>query len=108
MIVRKTALTTGFARYLLVTALMTAPAFADPVLNPQIDDTDARTYAEFRKVPGSKMTYRSLHQASLERKKRAEMAAMEIRLQDRETKPEAANQSGDESRPEESGSNPRY
>jgi hypothetical protein len=64
----------------LFATLISMSALADPFSSPELAVSDQSTrYAEFRNVPEFKMTYRTLRNASLERRKRADMAAMEVR-----------------------------
>lgn len=63
--------------------LIAAPALANPFNTSTQSWNENSVYAEVYNAPRFKMTYRSLHTASVKRQKRAEMAAMELKRKNR-------------------------
>jgi hypothetical protein len=63
----------------LLAAVISLPAAGDPVTGRETSASDQRARSvNSGNAPEFKMTYRSLYNARLERRKRAEMAAMEV------------------------------
>ena len=82
----KKSFTRAITLGLSAATLIAAPAFANPFTAPALSSSNHSTYAEAHNVPRFKMTYSSLHTASLKRQKRAEMAAMELKRKEQNAK----------------------
>ncbi|MGR9106493.1 MAG: hypothetical protein ACU843_06125 [Gammaproteobacteria bacterium] len=80
------------------------PTLADPF---SVTANGSTIYAESRNVPRFKMTYSRMHTASIERRQKAEMAALEMREKNTNVESDAEKNSLNKDRSSGSETTPR-